>query len=143
MLTSPYGMLFRAPRRSELGRLDPGRADLGSQSLGLRCYLRQVRAGLRHAGVLGADEASVGGYRLAHPLDGAVEFRLELATHHLAQTLAQGIGLFAELGPRPAAPVRQDKETEARNHERRRYSGYVRRRRLRCRARRPAPALGG
>ena len=28
-----------APRRA-LGRLDPGRADLGSQSLRLRCYLR-------------------------------------------------------------------------------------------------------
>src|SRR5918995_7382023 len=102
MLTSPYGMLFRAPRRSELGRLDPERADLGSQSLGLHCYLRQVRAGLRHAGVLGADEAGVGGYRLAHPLDGAVELRLELAANYLAQPLAQGVGLLAELGPRLA-----------------------------------------
>src|SRR5918997_5921016 len=142
MLKSPYGMLFRAPRRSELGRLDPGRTDLGSQILGLRRYLRQVRAGLRHAGVLGADEASVGGYRFAHPLDGAVKLRLELATHHLAQPLAQGIGLFAELGPRLAAPVRQDKEAETRDHERRRYPGYVRRRRRGYRHRRCPEAQG-
>src|ERR671910_480681 len=48
-----------------------GGGDLLLQRTGLRVDGGEVFAGPAHAGVLGADEAGVGCYGLAHPLDGA------------------------------------------------------------------------
>jgi hypothetical protein len=79
--------------------------------------------------VLGADEAGVWDYRLAHPLDGAVQLGIELSTDFLAQALPQSLGLLAELLARLTSPARQDKKSEAGDQERRRYPRYVRRRR--------------
>src|SRR5215217_7912089 len=70
----------------------------------------EVFAGPAHAGVLGADEACVRGYGLSHPLDGAAELGLELPPDDLAEALAQGVGLLAELLAGLAATVREDEQ---------------------------------
>ena len=63
--------------------------------------------------MLGADEAGVGGYGLPHPLDGAAELGLELAPDDLAEALAQGLGLLAELLAGLAAAVREGEQAVA------------------------------
>src|ERR671916_64615 len=99
-----WNCLCESFRRSSLqrmpegvGRSDAGGGDLLFQGARLRVEGGQVLAGPAHAGVLRADEAGVRGYRLAHPLDGAVQLGVELPPHHLAEALAQGVRLLAEL----------------------------------------------
>ena len=101
------------------GGFDPWRRNLRTQGLDLLGYLRQGRACLCHAGVFGANEAGVGGYRLAHPLDGAVQLSIKLSPYDFAQALPESLGLLAELFASLAPSARQDKEPEARARSRR------------------------
>src|SRR5215203_3630 len=80
-------------------------------------------------GVLGADKAGVGSYRLAHSLERALDLCIELPPYHLAETLTQSLGLLPELGACLAASREQYKEPQTGDKERCRYPRHVSRRR--------------
>ncbi len=63
--------------------------------------------------MLGPDEAGVRGYCLPHTFDRAVQLGLELTSDDLAQALAQGACLLAELVSGLAPAVREDEQAVA------------------------------
>src|SRR5215212_6597320 len=95
---------------------DSGSCYLVLEAIDLFVHLGEGRACHGHAGVLRADETGVGCYGVAHPLDGAVELRVELPAEHLAEALAQRVSLLPELPPRLAALVGKNKEPVARDY---------------------------
>src|SRR4028118_617959 len=90
-ITEIRGDLFGVSGTAGWGRY------LALEGVDLGVYLGQLLAGAGHAGVLGADEAGVGGYGLAHPLHGAPYLRLELPPDHLAEAPAEGVRLLPEV----------------------------------------------
>src|SRR5919112_2109175 len=86
---------------------------LALEGVHLGVDLGQLLAGAGHTGVLGADEAGVGGYGLAHPLHGAAYLRLELPAHHLAEAPAEGIRLLPEVLAGLPPAVGEDEEAVA------------------------------
>ena len=67
-------------------------------------------------GVLGPDEAGVGGYGLPHTLDGAVRLSLELASDDPAQAFAKGVCLLTKLFAGLALAVREDEQAVSRDY---------------------------
>src|SRR5215212_1052773 len=94
-------------------RSDAGGGDFHPHRRGFCVEGGEFFAGAGHAGVLGADEAGVRGYGFPHPLDGARQLGLELPPDDLAEALAQGVRLLAELLAGLAPAVGDDEQTVA------------------------------
>src|SRR4028119_1785674 len=88
---------------------------LALERVDLGVYLGQLLVGARHAGVLGSDEAGVGGYGLAHPLHGAPNLRLELPAQDLAEAPAERVRLLLEVLAGLPPAVGEDEEAVARD----------------------------
>ena len=109
-------------------RVHGGGRDLRFQRVHLAVKMSQGVAGFCHAGVLRADKAGVGRYRLSHPLGRAGKLRLELPGDYFPKTIPQSVGFFPKLLAGLTPPVRDDKEPQARQEQRRKRHGYVYRR---------------
>src|SRR4028118_233233 len=95
------------------------------QGVHFAVYASEVIAGPGHPGVLGPDEAGVGGYGLAHLLHETVQLGLKLAPHDLSEPPAERVRLLAEVLAGLAPPVWEDEETVARDDGRRYDPGGV------------------